>query len=68
MIEDILIWLADNKEIVIGAAVTISELIIILVNTLRRSKAKTVTAMDAKSSKLKKLVWSANPINLFRKP
>ncbi len=68
MIENILQFLADNKEILVGAALTVSEFIVILVNTLRRSKAKPVGVMDAKHSKLKSLIWSANPVNLFRKP
>ncbi len=77
MIESILLFLSANKLIVTGAAATISELTVIIVNMLRRMRAskRRLTTMSADccggeckpKSRLKTLAWTANPINLFRK-
>jgi len=79
MLESILTFLAENKAIVVGACACIAEVATIVVNFVRRTKsdAKVVqTMMDAgsgtassapKLSAGKKLLWSVNPINLFKK-
>ncbi len=71
MIEQILQFMTENKLIIIGAATTISEVIVIFWNM--RRKAKTVKVMAATEnatpeSKLSVILWAANPINVFRKP
>jgi hypothetical protein len=73
-IASILTWLADNKTIVVGAFATLSEVIVIIVNCYRKTKAEKVAVKTLisvpetapKSTLTRKLLWSANPINLFR--
>lgn len=80
---EILKYFTDQKLIIMGAAITVSELIIIAVNTYRRLRAKTEILMKfpaltktptvdekklLKENTLKVILWAANPINLFRKP
>jgi len=76
MIETILTFLAGNKAIIVGATATIAEVATIVINFVRKNKAEkqvvqamgTEGATDAPKTSLgKKLLWSANPINLFRK-
>ena len=78
MLEYILTFLAENKAIIIGTAATITEVATIVVNFVRKTKSDeniVQIMMDAesstqetspKSSTGKKLLWSANPINLFK--
>lgn len=75
MFVELLEFLAGNKAVLIGAAVTVGELLVIAVNTyrkLRADKAKDaeITTLEAKPKRSvsSTLLWSANPINLFRKP
>jgi len=80
MLESILTFLTENKSIIVGAAATIAEVATIVVNFVRKTKAneKVVQTMmnagddiefgGSKPSNGKKLLWSANPINLFKKP
>lgn len=82
MLKDTLIFLATNKAIIVGAAATVAELIVISVNLYRRLRAKkrfelesadnpvptSKRATDYKGSLFNDLAWSANPINLFRNP
>jgi len=75
MIESILGFFANNKEIV-AATATITEVLVIIINFWRKAKAekavvKTLVAFEVGSFKPtttgKKFLWSINPINLFRK-
>ena len=77
MLESILTFLAANKAIIVGATATLAEVATIIINFVRKNKAEkevVQTMGDAsaasapKASVGKKLLWSANPINLFRKP
>lgn len=68
-------YLSEHQVILIGASTTIAEITVIVVNCYRKlksDKSKTTT-MGLKGSKsvkptsvLRVLLWSANPINLFR--
>lgn len=82
MLKDTLIFLAANKAVIVGAAATVAELIVISVNLYRRLRAKKRFELESadnpvlasqrepvyKSSLFNDLAWSANPINLFRNP
>jgi hypothetical protein len=72
MLESILQFLSSNKTIVVGATACLAEVATIIVNFTRkiRSDKQKVQTLDAgkKQSFTKKLLWSANPINLFRSP
>ena len=71
----ILTFLSANKAIIVGATATMGEVTITLVNLYRKYKAgknnlsnlsyETVSN-DRKIGKM--LLWSINPINLFRDP
>ena len=63
MLTDILTFLSENKVITIGAVATICEVIVIVVNCVKRIKA--VKPMS-ETSKFKTFLWVANPINLFK--
>lgn len=65
MITDLLTFLAENKIVLVGACATIGEILVIIINTIRRTKSKKVQTFSRKGSSF---LWSANPINLFRKP
>jgi hypothetical protein len=67
MFLDILQFLTTNKLAIVGAAATIGELVVIAVNTMRKCKAQKVQIMSNQQVKTKSFLWSANPINLFRK-
>lgn len=68
MLTEILSFLTDQKVIITGAATTISELVIIIVNTYRKLKAQPQNkAFGVTIDSMKLFLWSANPINLFRK-
>jgi hypothetical protein len=74
--------MAANKLIITGAAATVAEVIVIAYNLRRRLKAKSqdeppgyvgiypsgrVSATNTtKKSLLRNILWSANPINIFR--
>lgn len=67
-INSIVEYLASNKIVLIAAAGTVSELTVIVINLIRKLKAPRLETMTAsKESFGKKFLWSANPINLFRK-
>lgn len=78
-LETILTFLTENKTIIVGAVVTLTEVATIVINFVRKTKsdAKVVqTMIDSgtgtsqlapKASVGKKLLWSANPINLFKR-
>ena len=77
MLESILTFLAANKTIIVGATATLAEVGTIIINFVRKNKAEkqmVQTMSEAgmtdvpKASVGKKLLWAANPINLFRKP
>lgn len=63
MLTSLLTFLAENKIILVGASATIGEIFVIIINTIRRSKK--VQTFENKGNSF---LWSANPINLFRKP
>jgi len=69
MIESVLKFLTTNKEICIGAAVTVTEVLTIVINWWRKNKVapQKITTMG-KETFGQKLIWSINPVNLFRKP
>ena len=82
MFTTILEYLANNKTIVVGATVTLAEVIVIIVNTWRKLRANRIAAasyynVGTPESKLyqppvplKKVnvfLWAINPINLFRR-
>ena len=75
---DILQTVADNKAAVVGFVSVICEVVVIVVNTRRRLqslnkkvKALAIEAWPEAEQKnaewLRILLWSANPINLFKK-
>lgn len=71
MFLEILDFLATNKTMLTAAAVTVGELMVIGVNVYRKIKARKteVTTMEVKPRSVASLLlWSANPVNLFRKP
>lgn len=75
MLTSILTYLSSNKLIVVGAFATTCECLVIAVNTWRqlrkeKSMAKALS-VDAKSFRKVRsmktvLLWSANPLNLFK--
>lgn len=73
MITELLEYLTTNKVILVGAAATIGELIVIAVNTYRKIRAdkisdQQISTLEAKPPRKNTLLWAVNPINLFRKP
>lgn len=73
MLVEILTFLATNKVVITGAAATLAEVVVVLVNLRRRLKKQSedttlLSDESVKSSMFKDLMWSANPINLFRSP
>lgn len=62
-------YLANNKVALIAAAGVVSELTVIVVNTIRKLKQQPQmeTMSNEKEGFGKKVLWVANPINLFRK-
>ena len=68
MVLETLQFLANNKAAVVGAAVTISEVIVIAVNTYRRIQAnKERVQLAGLKPAGSTFWWAANPVNLFRK-
>ncbi len=67
----ILEFITNNKAIIVGAVVTLSEVNVVIWNMLKRMKAKSVASMsmngESPKTTFKDFLWSANPINLFRK-
>ena len=82
MLLETLSFLAANKTVVLGAVACVGESGVIIYNLVRKVKAenakrilhdvsqvKAVHAVDFEStSKWQKILWSANPMNLFREP
>lgn len=78
-IEPILTFLSSKQAVIIGATATIVEVVITIVNAYRRckdaeKKLATLTVVPAEVAKdhpetnfYSFLVWSLNPVNLFRK-
>lgn len=71
---ELLEFLANNKAVLIGAAATVGELLVIAVNTYRKLRANKQRAIEIATLEAKEqpttfqiFLWSANPINLFRK-
>jgi hypothetical protein len=62
----ILTFLAANKTIIIGAAVTVAELGVIYRNYKKRTRSRAVSK-SSKGQIVRDILWSANPINLFKK-
>lgn len=71
-------YLSNNGTVIITSAATLAELIVIIVNLLRKLKSNINQkfSVDLQSYHLEKkknttmnlILWSVNPINLFRKP
>ncbi len=76
MIEHILDFLTSNRAIIVGAAITIAEVIVVFINVWRKNRAEKtlVKLMNIANktyvydTKIQTLLWILNPINLFRKP
>jgi hypothetical protein len=68
MVNELIEYLASHKVVLVGAAGTLGELLVIAFNTYRRIRAskKAIVAMDAKP-KSNSFLWVINPINVFRK-
>lgn len=73
---ELLTYLSGNKIIIVGAVGTICESIVIIVNCYRRLKKEKVIAMklSVEPSSFRSIIswkslllWSANPLNLFKK-
>jgi len=70
-LETILTFITNDKTIIVGAVVAITEIITIIVNFYRKIKAEAEAVKilsTSKTSFINKFFWSANPANLFRKP
>ena len=74
MLTEALIYLVANKAIIVGTAAVVSELIVIVYNLRRRLKKIRKTTVAEPSCmpqkeivEMKDLLWSANPINIFKK-
>jgi len=73
MIQEIISFLNGNKEL-IGAVAVLSEILIIVINFMRKVRSERVPSGVAfvrekspKTSFAKKLIWSMNPLNLRKK-
>jgi len=73
-VESFLEFLASNRAIIVGAALTVAEVIVIIINTMEQLKDKPemsetveTLAKGSKKSKIRILFWIINPINIFRK-
>lgn len=66
MLESILEFLTLKNTIIIGAATTVAELTVILVNFYRQL-IKNTTELKAMNKIERSVLWAANPINLFRR-
>ena len=80
MIDSLLDYLANHKSTVVGAVTTILESLTIIINWWRRTRHEQQvqsmrTSIDVNvvydsgkaNTKLRRFLWAANPINLFRK-
>jgi len=78
MLLEVLTFLTNHRTIIIGATTTLTEVVIIFVNMRRKLRKDTQAAsiinhrIDQRTYitriiSRKYLLWSANPINLFRK-
>lgn len=70
---NILTFLSENKTVVVGATVTMCEVIVIIINYVRKSRSENKRFMseaveEGPMTMKNKLFWSINPINLFREP
>lgn len=64
----LLTFLTEHKVVIVGAAATISELIVIIVNLWRKLRQrKTGVMVYTPVSPVRTLLWAMNPINLFRR-
>ena len=71
-LETILTFITNDKTIIVGAVVAITEIITIIINFYRKIKlesnaVKVYGGDHVKTSFVQKLIWSANPLNLFVK-
>ena len=72
---DVLNFLTSEKTVIVGSITCLCESVVIIVNTYRRLKSheqdnKITPSSYEPSPKLKTseiLLWSLNPLNLFRK-
>ena len=73
MLTEALIYLVANKAIIVGTAAVVSELIVIVynlrrrLNKIRKTTAKPDCMPQKEKVEMKDLLWSANPINIFKK-
>ena len=70
MLTDILHYLTEEKVLILGAAATLCELVVIIINTYRQihNQKKIETMSLVVQPTRKTFLWACNPINLFRKP
>lgn len=70
MLTDILNFLSSQNIIIVGAVTCVCEVLVVIVNTYRQLKhqKQQVQTLGIKktTSTSKMLVWSLNPLNLFR--
>ena len=66
----VLEFLSSNKAVIVGAAVTLSEVFVIFWNMRKKLKSKKQVVLIAREpvdkTTLKDFLWTANTINLFR--
>ena len=83
MLKEIMTFVTENKEIVLGSAGVFSELVIIIVNLVRKlkqkeSKEQKLLESPAATQDVKAFMchrettaevvwWAVNPLNLFKK-
>lgn len=74
MLVEALTFLATNKVVIIGATTCVCEVLVIVHNFRRKLKSESIAKSyfggftPRKETFWQKLWWSANPINVLRKP
>ena len=74
MMTEIMNFLTNNRVIILGTLTTIGECVVIIVNTYRKihndqqpSKNTLMIGFPKTNKALSVFLWSANPINLFKR-
>ena len=80
MLVNILTFLSENKAIITGATLCVGEVVVIIVNLCRKGRIELDKMDDVRKSRkevpqltpwlektdLQKILWAANPLNLFK--
>jgi len=73
MLQEIISFLDGNKEL-IGAVAVLTEILIIVINFVRKVRSEAIPQgvavireQTTKTSFVKRLLWSANPLNLKKR-